>query len=584
MKKQIKKGKAFGFTLTELVIVIVIIAILAAILIPTYTGYVNRAKDTSDTFTVKQLNDLLINFENDPDYKHDTLGDVLYMLEENGFNATNLQTKYFKNTLVWNQDTNRFYILNDDGNIESRDANAVPEDKADYTYWLLYTGDSSNATLYYNTDAKQHEMLSKYSVYLAVDLDLDEITICRGLELGDNDITNITYYNECQGYENDHICDDFREKYDGDDYNASGTVIIKTNSKMQTLTIAGYDVIHYGDVGIVNLIAPDGTYNYFENGTAIYIDDAGANVVAEAGSSIDYILLDYGMNSYVEPEYDEEGNETGELIYSDFPNFHNNGGEANVYALTDQIAKLNANNVKIEESNILVSGIDDDFVPDGSNDDVESKLENGRNKFLTIAKSEQNYMAEKEKYENGEISKQEYYNAAKAYLDYGTCKNSEGATDYDYYCDFNKGNTSQIAIVKSINITLLNSGSVFLNQEIKGYENSSSDYLPGNFQIGKIDCEGKSLFGEDTSKVTYVLLSDEIEYISEGAFAGAQINGTLYVDGDGSKMSILQEALNEAGHKGSDITKIKYTGTEEYWLEYNYLGHGQWCLVSADGQ
>ena len=38
-----------GFTLTELVIVIVIIAILAAVLIPSMTGYVARAKKANAT-------------------------------------------------------------------------------------------------------------------------------------------------------------------------------------------------------------------------------------------------------------------------------------------------------------------------------------------------------------------------------------------------------------------------------------------------------------------------------------------------------------------------------------------------------
>ena len=49
MKKMNKKGQAKGFTLTELVIVIVIIAILAAVLIPSMTGYVNRAKKSNAT-------------------------------------------------------------------------------------------------------------------------------------------------------------------------------------------------------------------------------------------------------------------------------------------------------------------------------------------------------------------------------------------------------------------------------------------------------------------------------------------------------------------------------------------------------
>lgn len=41
----IKKNKKKGFTLIELVIVIAILAILAAILIPSISGYVNKAND-----------------------------------------------------------------------------------------------------------------------------------------------------------------------------------------------------------------------------------------------------------------------------------------------------------------------------------------------------------------------------------------------------------------------------------------------------------------------------------------------------------------------------------------------------------
>ena len=42
-----KKTKKRGFTIVELVIVIAVIAILAAVLIPTFTGVINASKESS---------------------------------------------------------------------------------------------------------------------------------------------------------------------------------------------------------------------------------------------------------------------------------------------------------------------------------------------------------------------------------------------------------------------------------------------------------------------------------------------------------------------------------------------------------
>ena len=43
MLKKIKENKKGGFTLVELIIVLVILAVLAAFLVPSLTGYVDKA-------------------------------------------------------------------------------------------------------------------------------------------------------------------------------------------------------------------------------------------------------------------------------------------------------------------------------------------------------------------------------------------------------------------------------------------------------------------------------------------------------------------------------------------------------------
>ena len=52
-----------GFTIVELVIVVAVIAILAAVLIPTFSGIINRANLSADQQAVRQMNTALAMYE-----------------------------------------------------------------------------------------------------------------------------------------------------------------------------------------------------------------------------------------------------------------------------------------------------------------------------------------------------------------------------------------------------------------------------------------------------------------------------------------------------------------------------------------
>lgn len=53
--KKIRENKNKGFTLVELIVVLVILAILAAILVPSLLGYIERARDQQYIFEAKDL-------------------------------------------------------------------------------------------------------------------------------------------------------------------------------------------------------------------------------------------------------------------------------------------------------------------------------------------------------------------------------------------------------------------------------------------------------------------------------------------------------------------------------------------------
>ena len=107
-----------GFTLVELVIVIAVVAILAAILIPTFSSLVRKANIASDTAVARNLNTAAISADSK------TFDDALTAVRDAGYLVANLNAKAEDCYFVWEDDSDQFllYDLNEQKIIYSNSA------------------------------------------------------------------------------------------------------------------------------------------------------------------------------------------------------------------------------------------------------------------------------------------------------------------------------------------------------------------------------------------------------------------------------------------------------------------------------
>lgn len=111
MKSKSKKG----FTIVELVIVIAIIAILAAVLIPTFSSLLKKANQSADQQAVHQMNVALAAEE-----AFGAPGDIaaaLAVLEKAGLNGENYQPLTADTSFYWNKKLNRVVIADGENQV-----------------------------------------------------------------------------------------------------------------------------------------------------------------------------------------------------------------------------------------------------------------------------------------------------------------------------------------------------------------------------------------------------------------------------------------------------------------------------------
>ena len=131
-----------GFTIVELVIVVAVIAILAAVLIPTFSGIIRKANESKDTQLVKNLNTALA-----ADVNGDkTIVGALAAAAEFGYDVAKINASATDNEILWDSVNNVFCYLND-GVIEYIDGSEHTVENA--KYWVIDDEINTTYSTYY---------------------------------------------------------------------------------------------------------------------------------------------------------------------------------------------------------------------------------------------------------------------------------------------------------------------------------------------------------------------------------------------------------------------------------------------------
>ena len=203
----IRKAKK-GFTIVELVIVIAVIGVLAAVLIPTFISLNKKAEEKADNALVRNINNAL-RIEEAQEGKNETLHDAVLDLDDYGYKLANLVSKSGQK-LIWDQEKDEFILDNGGHN--------------DINFWEIRSSMPAEG--------------NKRSIYAGNNWNEPAVGGEEGINYGfdagyNTNIESISYKNT----------------------GAAKTSTIRTNGGTLTINAANDTVKHYGNADSVNIIA-----------------------------------------------------------------------------------------------------------------------------------------------------------------------------------------------------------------------------------------------------------------------------------------------------------------------------------------
>ena len=267
MNKNMKRA----FTITELVIVIAVVAILAAVLIPTFSNLIEKANVSNDTVLVRNLNEALIIAET-TEGKPQTMHDALTAVAEQGYTVEKL-TPRSTGHILWEQTSNRFALVDKEGKLVFGDDSTKSE--IGYTYWEI-------------VKEMPTENTNNYSLYLADGFATEgALPVSSGVDVGNNSNIAINYNNP----------------------NDEQNVIIRTQGGKLSINGLEDTVSHYGTANVVEIKAVAGN-SYHEYGTILgNISLAQGRVVLENKSEVSSVVVTAENLTNIAIE-DKSGNNT----------------------------------------------------------------------------------------------------------------------------------------------------------------------------------------------------------------------------------------------------------------------------------
>lgn len=252
------KNSKKGFTLVELIIVVAVIALLAAVLIPTFSSLISKANQAKDEALVSNLNKAIaLSTE-----KYDTVYDVLGAVKENaGFDVAKISASVSEHEILWDS-VNYCFVYKTEKGITGIPDTQTNKDVKDYQYWRFVNNYDEIATSTYSVYWYGAKLDSKKPVNVSVGFDAGNVTV---------DTVN---YN--------HTVDEDKDAYE--------KVILRTEGGTLTINAAKDSVEHYNTADKVDItaVAPN-SYHEYGNVKALVVSEE--RVVVNEGATITTVVV-----------------------------------------------------------------------------------------------------------------------------------------------------------------------------------------------------------------------------------------------------------------------------------------------------